>query len=152
MFDRNERHLVIGLAGIGSQIAGTDFSTDRILRLALPERVDASHVEIARNDLDALTSAVSERPEEFQALQNAVLDNDFTTANSLLDELGLTEAQLQARQGGVVGAILVGAAVAAAILLYAATADAPTHDPGGAPDAGAPGGAPSDAGLPGGTP
>jgi hypothetical protein len=136
MADGNGRHLVIGLVGLGSQVAGTDFSTDRIIRLALPDRVDVDHVEIARNDLEALLSAVSDQPEKFQDLQNAVLGNDFATADTLLDDLGLTEEKLQARQGGILGAILVGAAVAAAILLYAATADAPTQPPGGAPDAG----------------
>jgi hypothetical protein len=123
MADGNGRHLVIGLVGIGSQVAGTDFSTDRIIRLSLPDRVDASHVETTRNDLEALLSAVKDQPEKFQALQNAVLGNDFTTANALLDDLGLTEEKLQARRGGIIGAILVGAAVAAAILLYASTAE-----------------------------
>jgi hypothetical protein len=146
MADSNGRHLVIGLGGIGSQVGGTYYSTDRTIRFSLPDRVDAEHVETTRNDLGAILSAVNDQPEKFQALQNAVLGNDFATANALLDDLGLTEDKLQARGGGLIGAILVGAAVAAAILLYAATADAPTHPPGGAPDAGsAPGGAP-DAG------
>lgn len=147
MADIDGQQLVIGLVGFGSQVAGTDYSTDRIIRLALPDRVDANHVEITKNDLGALVAAVNDQPEKFQDLQNAVLGNDFAAADALLDDLGLTEEKLQARQGGIVGAILVGAAVAAAILLYAATADAPTHQPSGAPDAGTPGGAP-DGGAP----
>jgi hypothetical protein len=134
----DSRHLVIGLVGLGSEVAGTDYSSDRIIRLALPQEVGADHVEITRNDLGALLSAVNDQPEKFQALQNAVLSNDFATANALLDDLGLTEEKLQARQGGILGAILVGVAVAAAIILYAATADAPTKAPGGGSDAGAP--------------
>ena len=138
MADSNGPQLVIGLVGIGSEVAGRDFSTDRIIRFSLPERVDMDHVETTKNDLGAMLSAVNDQPEKFQTLENAVLANDFPTANALLDELGLTEEKLQARGGGIIGAILVGAAVAAAIILYAATADAPTHPPGGAPDGGAP--------------
>jgi hypothetical protein len=116
-------HLVIGFTGIGSQVAGTNYSTDRIIRFSLPDHVDADHVEITRNDLEALLAAVRDQPQKFQKLENAVLGNDFATANTLLDELGLTEEKLQAREGGIIGAILVGAAVAAAILLYASTAE-----------------------------
>jgi hypothetical protein len=122
MANINGQHLVIGIAGIGSQVAGTDYSMDRIIRFSLPDHAEADHVEIARNDLEAMLSAITDQPEKFQALYNAVLGNDFTTANVLLDDLGLTEEKLQARRGGAIGAILVGVAVVAAIVLYASDA------------------------------
>jgi hypothetical protein len=65
-------------------------------------------------------SAINEYPEKFQEFQNAVVRNDFNTANSLAKELGLTEDQLVERGGGKVGlytAVITGVALYAAIIM-----------------------------------
>jgi hypothetical protein len=132
---------VVGVTGLETTIDGVAVSSERLLRLQLPDKFTAEHMERVRNDLAILAETASEKPEEWMAFQNAALARDPSAAR-LADELGLTESKMLAKGGGVLWVVVV-IAVAAALLLESDTP--PTPQPA-TPDAGAPDGGAPDAG------
>jgi hypothetical protein len=112
-------------------------SGDRIARLQLPESLTAEHLNVAQKDLELLAEIMRQYPDEFLALQNAVLEHDFRSARQLGEKIGLNEEAFVAREGGVWVLVAV-IAIGAALLLSSDSPPPPPPPPAnaGAPDAG----------------
>jgi hypothetical protein len=126
---------VVGLTGLETNIDGVVVSSERLMRLQLPDKFTSEQMDRIRSDLAILAETASEKPDEWMAFQNAALARDPAAAR-LGDELGLTEDKMLARGGGLI-LLVIAIAVAAALLLESDTPPTPAPD-GGAPDGGAP--------------
>ena len=55
---------VVGLVGLEEEVEGLAIVSDRVARIRLPERFDASHVEKAKNDLEIFRNMFTKEPEK----------------------------------------------------------------------------------------
>jgi hypothetical protein len=107
---------VAGLKGLTVDAGGFTASGEHVARLDLPQSFTSEHMDIIQKDIEILAEIVNQYPDDFLALQNAIVQHDRATARQLADKLGLNEQAIVARGGGVWGLVIV-IAVAAAILL-----------------------------------
>jgi hypothetical protein len=138
--------VVVGLTGVESETAGVKLSEERFVRIELPYPITSEHVELMRKDLDVIASATGRDPGKVVELQNAVLNNDFTTARRLAGEMGVNEDAL-ARAGGAQIGVAVAILVVLVILAESTGSGrpAPTPEPVG-PNPGDGDAGPGDAG------
>ena len=135
--------VVISLSGSDAEVDGVKFSREQVFRAELPRSVSRQDIQVMRRDLELLAQIAEQHPDDFTALHNAVLRQDFGTANRLARKIGLSEEQFAAQGGGAAKAgIVVGIIVVLVIL-------AGTSDSGTTPEPVGPGD--SSGGVDGGT-
>src|SRR4051794_23620769 len=94
--------LVFGLTGYAATVGGVNVTRDRVARLDLPQNFSAENLKTMQKDLEILSQAVANSPDDIVALQNAVLANNFHSARDVAHKLGLAEEALVAQGGGYV--------------------------------------------------
>jgi hypothetical protein len=107
------RHVVAGLAAFGQE-------HDRLKHIPIPEAVSAEHLGVARRDAEIIAASLASNPAGMGDLLQAALDGEFDQAQQLLQELGLTESQIQIEGGGLFWLVVV---VVIIIILYPGTAE-----------------------------
>ncbi|MEU9079292.1 hypothetical protein ACFYUY_23205 [Kitasatospora sp. NPDC004745] len=107
----------MGFADVTKDVNGVPVTSDRIMKVATPEKFDPKHVELATSDLRAILTSLEKYPEKHLDLQNALVRQDVPAVRRLVGELGISEEKLSAGGGhlwGVVVLIAIGCAVALA--------------------------------------
>ena len=142
-------HAIVGVSGSWTDASGATLSSERIVRIEMPDVLTRDHVALMRNDLLLLTELAERYPEDMLDVHRAVLGHDFSRATEIANRIGLTEEAMVSRGGGQVGLAL---GIAAGLAVYAllmssssgggdttATPAEPTVGlDGGAPPGGAP--------------
>jgi len=95
---------------------GVPSTRDQLVRVELPSKFDAEKIDLAVNDLQVILSSLRDHRPEHLELQNALVQQDFQKVSELLSAVGITEEKLQA-QGGQVWGLVIGIAIACAVLL-----------------------------------
>ena len=140
-------HAVVGLTGLTVESGGFTIQTEQLLRLPVPNVIDASHASSIRRDFELLAEIAAQYPDDFVRLHNAAAQSDLPAAARIAKQIGLTEDRFVRDGGGIWGAMI--AIAAAGIAIAVLTAGSSEHAPGpenpppretGIPDAGLPGG------------
>jgi len=110
--DIQNPHIVIGLAGFVQTVDGFAISTNRVLRIQLPEDFTTAQGlltsgEITRigRDFELLAQVLRENPSRFAELLEASIQNRVDEAKRIARELRLTEEDFKRHGGGVLGAV-----------------------------------------------
>jgi hypothetical protein len=108
---------ILGLTGLHAVIDGITVTSDRMVRMDLPEAFTEGNLKTMVRDLEILTEAMRENPVDITSLHNSLVANDLGKAKQLASKLGLTEPQFQAQGGGYLWVVVAVIAVGAALLL-----------------------------------
>jgi hypothetical protein len=107
---------VVGLSGFKATSGSFNIDRTRITELELPERFLPDHITRTGRDLEILAAMARDHPTELMEMHNAVLDFNFHAANEVAKKIGLDEHRISS-QGGGLNWVIVGIAIAAAVLL-----------------------------------
>jgi len=102
---------------------GFGVSDERTLHVEFPAEIREEHVGIAARDAELLSRIMRDQQGSMAELLNAVTKGDYSRASELASGIGLDEQRFSREGGNWVGAVLVGAAVVAAVLLWASDAE-----------------------------
>ncbi|WP_233860411.1 hypothetical protein [Paraburkholderia sp. HD33-4] len=107
---------VIGLSGFQARSGSFYARRERSVELGLPDQFTPDHIKRMHRDLEILCKVVGEHGDEWMEMQNAVLGYDFNRASEIASKIGLDEHRIT-RQGGGLNWVVVGIAIACAVLL-----------------------------------
>ncbi|MGW1076537.1 hypothetical protein [Streptomyces sp. NPDC002537] len=134
----------LGIAGLATKSGGHEIIQDQSFQFELPGVFDLQHIHRARNDLRVLHDIFARYPGAMADLHNATVRGDRNAAVRIARNVGLTEEEFQASEGGfwwyIAGAAVV---IAAVVIAGSCQSDSGPYGPGPeeAPDAGADAGA-----------
>jgi hypothetical protein len=106
----------VGLAGFSHTTAGFEVATDRILRIAVPQKFSLENIKRMQRDFEILAEILQKHPEEMTALLEASMQNNILEAHRLAQELGLTEEEFESKGGGIIWGLVAGIVVADVLL------------------------------------
>jgi hypothetical protein len=143
-----EMKCVAGVSTTETLETGVRVAREQHVHIDLPTAIDASHVVLLQRDFEKIASIAGQYPDSMAEVQNAILNQDLSTARRVANEIGLNEDNLRANEGGQIG--LAGGIIVALVIYAIATSggDEPPPQPvivgpeggvppeGGAPDAG----------------
>jgi hypothetical protein len=105
---QNGSQVVISLSGSDTEVDGVKISREQVFRAELPRSVSRQDIQVMRRDLELLAQIAEQHPDDFTDLHNAVLRQDFGTANRLAKKVGLSEEQFAAQDGGAAKVAIAG--------------------------------------------
>jgi len=101
-------HVVIGLAGFVQTVSDFAISTNRVLRIQLPQfftsvegLLTSGEIMRIQRDFELLARVSRQNPQRFAELLDASIQNRVDEAKGIARELGLTEEESQAHGGGI---------------------------------------------------
>lgn len=103
--------------------SGFGVSDERTLHVEFPAEIREEHVGTAARDAELLSQMMREQQGSMTELLNSIAKGDYSRASELAGGIGLDEQRFSSEGGEWVGAVLVGAAVVAAIMLYSSRAE-----------------------------
>ena len=108
-------HGVIGLTGCECKTGGFSVSTDRVLKVELPQQFTEKDVGVMQKDFEELGDLLERYPKEIAEFFNASLKHNIRAAHEQAKKLGLGEEEFTTSGGGIIW-WLVGAIVAADVV------------------------------------
>jgi hypothetical protein len=110
--------LRLGIIGDGAERLGTFIHTDQTLRVALPSEYTEAHLAQMKQDTRFILDLMERDPDAIMKIQGAILRNDFAKANEVARDVGLTENNMLANDGGMWGWILLAGVVIGAYAAF----------------------------------
>ena len=110
--------LRLGIIGHTAERLGTFIHTDQTLRVELPAEFTEAHLAQLKYDTQFVLDLIERDPDAIMSIQGAILRNDFAKANEVARDVGLTENNMIANDGGMWGYILLAAVVIGAYAAF----------------------------------